>query len=258
MTIYIDLIILINFIIDFILLLSTAKLLKRNFKIKNILLSSLIGSTSTILLFIITNQFQITLYKLLTSIIMILITFKYNNFNYFKDNLIYLYILSITLGGTIYLLSNTITLNHNGLLFTPNGLKINIYILLIISPIILYKYITKQQHLTTEYQNYYNVEIHYNNKIIKETGFLDTGNNLKDPYFHKPIILINQTLIKDHIKTFLVPYYTINNKDLLEVFTPQKILINNHKTKPTLIGLTDVNINGIKIILNKESIWKKL
>lgn len=257
MTIYIDIIILINFLIDTILLLGTSKLLKRNIKLKKILLSSFFGSISTILLFIITNQLQTTLYKLLTSIIMILIAFKYNNFNYFKDNLIYLYILSIILGGTIYLLNNTITLNHNGLLFTSNGLRINIYILIIISPIILYKYIKKEHHLTQEYQNYYNVEIHYNNKIINETGFLDTGNNLKDPYFHKPIILINKSLITEHIKTFLVPYYTINNKDLLEVFTPQKILINKHKTKHALIGLSDVNINGIKIILNKEIIWEK-
>ena len=43
---------------------------------------------------------------------------------------------------------------------------------------------------------------------------------------------------------------------LLEVFYPQKILVNNKKTKKALIGLSDVNINGIKIILNKEILWE--
>ena len=103
---------------------------------------------------------------------------------------------------------------------------------------------------------YYNIKIYYNDKVIKDTAFLDTGNNLKDPYFHKPIILVNSSLIQEHIKTFLVPYYTVNNKDLLEVFSPQKILVNNKKTKKALIGLSDVNINGIKIILNKEILWE--
>ena len=176
--------------------------------------------------------------------------------NYFKDNLVYLYILSIILGGTIYLLNDTVTLSNKGYIFENNGLKINLYLLLLISPIVIIKYINKQKHYQTEYQNYYNIKIYYNDKVIKDTAFLDTGNNLKDPYFHKPIILVNSSLIQEHIKTFLVPYYTVNNKDLLEVFSPQKILVNNKKTKKALIGLSDVNINGIKIILNKEILWE--
>lgn len=256
MIIYIDIVILINFIIDTLLLIGTSILLKRNAKISLIILSSTIASLSTLLLFYLNTNIEIIIYKLFVSIIMILIPFKYKNFNYSKDNLIYLYILSIILGGTLYLLNDTITLNNKGLIYKSNDLKINIYLLIILTPIIIFKYIQKQKHLTNEYQQYYNVEIHYNNQIIKETGFLDTGNNLKDPYFHKPIILINETLIKDKTKTFLVPYYTVNNKDLLEVFSPTKILINNKKTKKSLIGLSDVNINGVKIILNKELIWE--
>lgn len=183
---------------------------------------------------------------------MVIIAFKYKNFNYFKDNLIYLYVLSIILGGTIYLLNNSINLSNKGLIFSSNGLEINIILFILLTPIILYKYIQKEKAYKLEYTSYYKVEIIYNNKKIKETGFLDTGNTLKDPYFHKPIILINKDLIEGDIKTFLVPYYTVNNKDLLEVFKPTKVIVNNQKTKDTLIGLTDVNLRGIRIILNKE------
>lgn len=256
MTIYIDIILLINFIIDLLLLLSVSFLLKRRASITRIIISSSIGSLSTLLLFVIHNNFLLLIYKLLISIIMIIITFKYNNFHYFKDNLIYLYIISIILGGTIYLINNQISSINNGLIFTSNNLKINLFLLIIITPIIIYKYLKTTKNYQITYSNYYDIDIYYNDLCIKGTAFLDTGNNLKDPYFKRPIILINKELINDPVKTFLVPYSVVNNqKGLLEVFSPKKIIINNHKCKKTLLGLSDVNINGIKIILNKEVLW---
>lgn len=256
MTIYIDIILLINFIIDLLLLLSVSFLLKRRASITRIIISSSIGSLSTLLLFVIHNNFFLLIYKLLISIIMIIITFKYNNFHYFKDNLIYLYIISIILGGTIYLINNQISSINNGLIFTSNNLKINLFLLIIITPIIIYKYLITTKNYQITYSNYYDIDIYYNDLCIKGTAFLDTGNNLKDPYFKRPIILINKELINDPVKTFLVPYSVVNNqKGLLEVFSPKKIIINNKKCKKTLLGLSDVNINGIKIILNKEVLW---
>lgn len=253
MTIYIDIILIINFIIDLLLLLSVSFLLKRRASITRIIISSSIGSLSTLLLFVIHNNFLLLIYKLLISIIMIIITFKYNNFHYFKDNLIYLYIISIILGGTIYLINNQISSINNGLIFTSNNLKINLFLLIIITPIIIYKYLITTKNYQITYSNYYDIDIYYNDLCIKGTAFLDTGNNLKDPYFKRPIILINKELINEPVKTFLVPYSVVNNqKGLLEVFSPKKIIINNKKCKKTLLGLSDVNINGIKIILNKE------
>lgn len=256
MTIYIDIILIINFIIDLLLLLSVSFLLKRRASITRIIISSSIGSLSTLLLFVIHNNFLLLIYKLLTSIIMIIITFKYNNFHYFKDNLIYLYIISIVLGGTIYLINNQISSINNGLIFTSNNLKINLFLLIIITPIIIYKYLKTTKNYQITYSNYYDIDIYYNDLCIKGTAFLDTGNNLKDPYFKRPIILINKELINEPVKTFLVPYSVVNNqKGLLEVFSPKKIIVNNKKCKKTLLGLSDININGIKIILNKEALW---
>ena len=255
MTIYIDIILLINFIIDLLLLLSVSFLLKRRASLARIIISSSIGSLSTLLLFVIHNNFLLLIYKLLISIIMIIITFKYNNFHYFKDNLIYLYIISIVLGGTIYLINNQISSINNGLIFTSNNLKINLFLLIIITPIIIYKYLKTTKNYQITYSNYYDIDIYYNDLCIKGTAFLDTGNNLKDPYFKCPIILINKELINEPVKTFLVPYSVVNNqKGLLEVFSPKKIIVNNKKCKKTLLGLSDVNINGIKIILNKEAL----
>ena len=254
MTIYIDLIIILNFFIDFILVMGVDVLLKRKTKILRIIISSLIGSLSTLLLFYINNNIILILYKFIISIFMVLIAFKYESFKYFKDNLIWLYIISIILGGSIYLLSDSISLSNKGLIFEGNGLKINLILLIFIGPFIIYKYIKENKKYTITYSNYYNISIYYDDVILDGIGFLDTGNNLKDPYFHRPIILVNKDLIKHNVKTYLVPYYTVNKHDLLEVFIPKKIIINKKTIKNVAIGLSDVNINGIKIILNKEAL----
>lgn len=254
MIIYIDLIIILNFIIDFLILLCIDLLLKRNAKLIKIIIASLLGSISTLMLFYIKSNIILLTYKLLTSIIMILVAFQYKSFKYFKDNIFYLYMISIILGGSIYLLSNQITLSNHAIIFKDNGLKINIILILILIPLILYKYYKKTKNYQIEYSNYYPINIYYDDIVLSGTAFLDTGNNLKDPIFNRPIILVNQELITKKIKTFYIPYKVINNDGILPVFKPKKVEINKKTIKKVLIGLSDVNINGIKIILNKEII----
>ena len=234
--------------------MGTSILLKRNTSFKRILLASVLGSMSCLLLFYIKDNIILLLYKLIISVFMVLIAFKYESFKYFKNNLLWLYVISIILGGTIYLLSDQITLNNKGLVFEGNGLKLNLILLIILSPFIIYKYVKSSKNYQITYSNYYDICIYYSDLMLKGTGFLDTGNNLKDPFFHRPIILVDRSLIKANVDTFLVPYYTLNKNDLLEVFKPKKIVINKKSFKNVLIGLTNVNIDGIKIILNKEAI----
>ncbi len=249
MIIYIDIIIILNIFIDFILLLFENILLKRNGKLSRIILASIIGGLSTIILFYIKDNTILLTLKFIISILMVITAFKYKNFYYFKDNIIWLYILSIILGGSLYLFHN-----NNNLLLNTKNLKINIIILILLSPILLYKYVKISKKYKITYSNYYETIIYYDDITLKETGFLDTGNNLTDPYLNRPIILINKELITKKVNTFLVPYHTVNNNGLLEVFKPEKIIVNKKTIKNVLIGLTDVNIRGIKLILNKEAL----
>lgn len=254
MVIYIDLLVLINFFIDLLVLIGTSILLKRKASVKRLILGAIVGSTSCLLLFYIHDNITLLVYKLLISILMVIISFGYVSFKYFKDNLIWLYIISIILGGSIYLLSDSISLKNNALVFNNNGLEINLILLIILSPFIIYMYIRQNNKREITYSNYYDISIYYDNEVINAVGFLDTGNNLKDPFFSRPIILIDKSLIKKKINTFLIPFYTVNNHDLLEVFKPKKIVINNKTIKRVLIGITNVNIDGIKIVLNKEAL----
>ncbi len=258
MKIYVDLLFLINIFFDFILLLTVSIILKRHIKIYRIILGSLVGGVSIFFLFLDINTIILFILKIFIAIFMILVTFKYKDIKYFIKNISYLYLVSIILGGALYLFNIEFSYKNNGLIFYNNGMSINIIILLIISPIILYLYIKEMKEYKNNYDKYYKIKITFNNnKAIELNAFLDTGNNLIDPYKKRPIILVEYNIIKKYIineKYLIVPFNTIKEKSLLECIKVKNIIINNKEYKNILIGLIKekIYIDGIECILNNN------
>ena len=257
MKVYFDLVFILNFIIDFLLLLSVSYILKRNIRFIRIFFGALVGSLSVFLLLIKINNYGLFLFKISISVLMILTTFSFKNLKFFLNNFIYLYICSVVLGGGLYLIKDEVTLKNKGLFFINSNLKINLLIIIILIPLILFFYIKQAKKLRYNYNNYYKVDIIYNDKIYKFNAFLDTGNKLKDPYKKRPIILINTDKIDfSYEKSILVPYSTVNGGGLLKCITVDKIIIDGKEVNNQLLGLSKdkFNIEGIDMILNNESI----
>ena len=105
MKIYLDLVMILNFFIDFILLLSVSLILKRNIRLNRIMMGAFFGGISILFLFFNINSIVLFLFKILISIIMTIITFKYVNLKYTLINILYLYMSSIILGGFLYFLN---------------------------------------------------------------------------------------------------------------------------------------------------------
>lgn len=256
MKIYLDLIFLLNLFFDAILLLVVNIILKRNVSLFRIFLGSLFGALSIFLLFIKINSLELFFIKILISIIMILVTFNYNNIKTFLTNMGYLYMTSFIMGGFLYFLNMQFSYKNNGIIFFHNGLSINVIFLIIFSPLIFVLYIKQLRKYKINYTNYYKVNIFYKNNEYNLTGYLDTGNVLKDPYFNKSIILVEKNIFSkiDIDKSILVPIWSINNKSLLKCFSADYIEINNKKISNVLIGLSNIkfNLDGVKCILNNN------
>ena len=123
--------------------------------------------------------------------------------------------------------------------------------LIIISPLIIYLYVKEFLKYKKRINTVYDVIIKIGKKCINVSGFLDTGNKLVDPYFYRPIILLNKKYIKINNKNLIyVPYNSLNNNGLLKCFKPEYILIDNKKYTNCLIGIID-NLN-IDCILNER------
>ena len=190
---------------------------------------------------------------------MILVAFSYRNFKYTFDNFIYLYMVSIFLGGFLYFLNVSFSYKNIGLVFFHNGLSINFIFMIIISPIILYLYIRNNKKLKEEYSKKYNVSItFFNNRKVNLIGFLDTGNNMYDPYKKRPIIFINKdTLNGYNPPIILVPCKTINKSSLIPCFKIKQLVVNSKIIRcDLLVGISDNNFDGldVELLLHKKII----
>lgn len=248
MKIYLDFVFTINFFFDFILLYGTSKILKKVLSLKRLLLGSLVGTLTLLFLFIDLSSPELLLLKIVISVFMILITFGKKEI---LKNLTYFYLLSIILGGSLYLLDITATYENKGFLFVKNKYTINFILMIIISPIIIGKYIKEQTAYKTKISHKYKIEIYLNSNKYTLEAILDTGNTLTDPYKKRPVILIDKEINYKRKKVIYVPYKALNTTGVIPCILPDKIIINNKEFKNCLLGLSKdkFSLEGVSCIL---------
>ena len=259
MKIYLDLLFFLNFAFDFLLLLSTSVLLRRNASINRLLLGAFIGGLSILCLFVPMHSVLLFFIKVGISFLMLFISFGYRDMKYTLRNVGYFYMTSIVLGGFLYFLNVQFSYQQKGIVFYHNGLSINYIVLLILSPIILYCYIKQGLFLKNNYSHYYQIKIGFpNNQVLEMSAFLDTGNTLCDPYFKKPVIIINKKKMIYDINQFgmcLVPYKTVSGESLLPCIKASYIDIEKvGRRENFLVGLMEdtILIDGVDCILNEK------
>ncbi|MCI9233466.1 MAG: hypothetical protein HFH08_02565 [Bacilli bacterium] len=259
MKIYLDLIMILNFLFDFFLLMGVSIILRRNVSINRLLKGAFFGGLSILFLFLNVNSFELFLLKIMISIIMVILTFGFRDIRYTFKNLFYLYSASMILGGFLYYLNVEFSYKQEGIVFYHNGLSINYIVLLMVSPIILFIYVKQGIYLKNNYSNYYQIDLFFDkNRVLHCNGFLDSGNHLVEPYGHKPIILIDhRKFIYDinEFKMILVPMTTASGTTLLECIHVPVIEIKGvGRRENVLLGIMkqNITIDGIDVLLHTK------
>ena len=246
MKVYIDLLFLFNCWIDFFLLIIVKLTLKRTTFIHKIIIASFIGGITTFCVFLNINYVLLFLIKSLLSVVIVLVAFGYKNVIYTIKNVIYLFMVGIIFGG----FASYVKINmHNKYYY--------LLALVLISPLLVLLFNYQNKKKKNQYNLYYQVKIIFNNKKYLLCGFLDSGNNLKDPITHKYIIIVNKTKLKGINKIrspMYVPIKTVNNSGLIKCFKPDQLFINNKEYKEYLIGITEqkISLDGIDCLLNNR------
>jgi stage II sporulation protein GA (sporulation sigma-E factor processing peptidase) len=233
--IYIDELLILNFIIDYLILSFTSRILKINVKKIKILLACLFGEISIIYLFIRMSNFSLIIFKMFIGLIMILIVFSYEDIKTYIKNVMYFYLFSFLLGGTLYYfkIENLIKYKYL-LLLIPLFMKIYDFLINDLKNILTIK------HKVTIYLN--------NGKILFFNGFMDTGNTLIDPLTNKKVIIINKKIEENY---FFVPYKTLNDSSLMKCFKPKKVYIDGlGERNDILVGITNKKFIGFNCLLN--------
>ncbi len=220
MKIYYEFIFLLNFLLDFMILYGTKRILKINKKNFRLIFGSLIGTSTTLFLFIKISNFTLIILK-------IVLSFFINYASFGKKNIIkntgYFYLISIILGGSFYLLD-----------FSKN---IYCYYLLLIigSAFIIFIFCKEFLSYKEKIVNKYLVKIVYQKKEYLLEGFIDTGNRLVSPIKKESVILVNLKIPLK--KVIYVPYKALNTSGIIPCIRPDKIIINNKKISHCLIGI---------------------
>lgn len=236
MRVYLDVIFILNFIFDFISLLGTSIILKRNTKIIRIIIGSILGELSVLSIFIRFNNIELVLFKIVLSILINIVVFRFNDIRYFFTNIYYFYLFELVLGGLLYMVKSN-----------------NMFMEILLGFIFIYIFIKNIKKLKNNYNKYFSIRLDINNNTYRLNAFLDTGNKLKDPYLNSPIIILDNTKFNLSGNIF-VPYNTCNSNNLLKCIKGNNLYINNKKiNKRFLVGLSNnISLDGVDCILNEE------
>ena len=203
MTIYLDIVLLENILLNYIIILSTAIISKEKINFIRIISSSVIGGLFSIITYI-TNFslfYSITI-KIIISIVMMRVAFSKNKTNKFIKVLVFFYLVSFTFGGIAFMLlffinPQSIIIDNNRLVgIYP--LKITIlaggvgFIIISIVAQIIKSRMTKNNMICE-------LEIFYQGKIKRIKTMLDTGNLLKEPISNADVVIVEKESLKDII-----------------------------------------------------------
>ncbi|MGL5973194.1 MAG: sigma-E processing peptidase SpoIIGA [Oscillospiraceae bacterium] len=262
-TIYIDILIVLNFIITYFLITISVKLSDQKVNKKRCALGSLVGSLFSLIILETTLSFLlINTYKLFLSSIIVLLSFKINNFKNFIKNTLIFYTVSFLFGGIMVgvwlMLMPQNMIMHNGVVYFNYSilgllfLTTLVYFILNIIVDVYGRNIIKNTS--------YDVEIHIKDKVIKSKGFLDTGNILKDMHTGKLVVVssfnvINKYLKKD-IKIYLENYFNNKTEDIKNNVDIRFIPFNSVGIQGVLpaINVNKIIIKGEKGKLIKENL----
>lgn len=213
MIIYIDMIWLLNFIVDTILLFLTAFILKRRWKLYRIIFGALLGSS--IVLFAISPNAELMTHpvmKMLLSICIILTSFGYIKLHLFLKTLGIFYFATFVVGGGIvglhYFFQSSFILEDGKIMSISTGFgdPISWGFVCVMIPIMIYfskKQIDHIEIRKIKFDEMISVEIQLENRNIVVNGFVDSGNSLCDPLTQKPVMILdiskNSNFIPDWI-----------------------------------------------------------
>ena len=237
MTIYIDIVLIENLVMNYIILLATGIIIKTRIKNLRLCAGSLIGAIYTVMTYVITiKMYSNFFFKILLSVIMIYVAFNPQNVKNMCKTLVVFYLTSFVFGGAafalIYIIKPQDILMKNGRFLGTYPLKTIILSTIVAFLIIIVTFKIVKSKITKK-DIYKNIKIEIDEKSINLKAMIDTGNMLKDPITGSPVIIVEKSIL-----------YNVLPRNLLDNL--EKILLGNTQNIST--DVKNKYINKLKFI----------
>ena len=203
MTIYVDVVLIENLIMNYIILFATGLILKVKIKHVRLILSSLLGAIYSIVAYGGFLQiYSSFILKIILSVIIVYIAYNLQSVKKLCKELLFFYLTSFVFGGAafalIYIVKPQEILMKNGLFLGTYPLK-TVILAAIVAFVVIITAFTIIKSKFTKKDIIYEIEVKLNNKIIKANALIDTGNMLKEPITNTPVVVIEHTLLYECI-----------------------------------------------------------
>ena len=212
MTIYIDVILIENVIMNGIILYATAVIYKAKVKIWRLVISSIIGATFSALSYLQLWNSNIVL-KLLLSIGMVYIAFNAKGLKALIIQLVTFFLTTFVFGGIaislLYIIKPQEILIKNGIYIGTYPLKI-VFLGAIIGFLIIKITFKALKGKLAKKELLCKVSIRFEEKIVDVIAMIDTGNMLKDPITGADVVVVEKNSLIGYI-----PEKIIDNMELI-------------------------------------------
>lgn len=256
LTVYVDVLIILNTLVNYFMLLSIRKITRAHTSRWRIVWGSLAGGASSMLIFLEDLGVVMSLLKLLTAILMIVITFGIKPLKSLLKKLFWLFAISFVFGGlmfAVYIFFDTdILIYTNGIIYFD--IDVTFLVVCSVFSYIVITVITKFTDKKAPKSQEYYITIQQNGKSMTCKALMDTGNNLREPFSAFPVIMAEKKLFNQfsipHEKLRLIPITTVNGESLIKAFRPDSLQIGEYVTDKVYIGESVTPLEEYKIILN--------
>ncbi|MBQ7873587.1 MAG: sigma-E processing peptidase SpoIIGA [Oscillospiraceae bacterium] len=276
--IYVDILLVINLAVDYLVLFGTARLAGAQFARMRGLFGAAIGAVySLIILFDVPGAF-FALTKLMASMLMVLAVFGRRKPKDFFRLLMIFYICGFIFSGFMMLINTAVRADS---FFVKGGIVYFEFsamgIVLSGTAAFLVTEVLRRLFRHGEPEGCSMARIFYGEKSIVLKGFTDTGNSLSEPFSGTPVAVASADSLKEILpkRMFsamekgglsteygfrLVPCKTVSGSVLMPVFRPSKVLIKNEngefEAEDIMIGLSS-NVPEKTLIIGKNLILKE-
>lgn len=212
MTIYVDVVLMENLIMNYIILLATGIILKKKVKHIRLIIAGLLGAIYSVIAYTsILEIYSGIVLKIILSVVIVYISYNSQNLKELWKDILIFYLTSFVFGGAafalIYIVRPQEILMKNGLFLGTYPLKTVLLGAIVGFAIIITAFKLVKNKITKK-DMFCELEIKLNNKIIKTKAMIDTGNLLKEPITNTPVIVVEHTLLYE-----CMPKEILNNLD---------------------------------------------
>ena len=203
MTIYLDIIFLENFILNFIILYAVSLVIKEKAGCIKLMIASLIGASYVIIYYLINFQSKWNLiFKIILSVVMVYISFMPKSFKEFIKQITFFYLVSFVFGGAslgvIYMVNAGKISIRNGIIVGNYTLK-TIFIGVILAFTIITVAFKFVKNRISKKDLFCNIKIIINQSKINVKAVIDTGNFLKEPITNIPVRVVEKDILKNFV-----------------------------------------------------------